>query len=63
MQRSFEGTNIGISEQFPEEFEAVRKSLYPELKKARAAGKQARIVKDILIMEGGQVVINNTNAR
>jgi hypothetical protein len=36
MQRSL---NIGISEQFPEEIEAVRKSLYPELKKARAAGK------------------------
>ena len=61
--KKLKGTNIGISEQFPEEIEAVRKSLYPELKKARAAGKQARIVKDKLIIEGGQVFINNTNAR
>jgi hypothetical protein len=37
------------------------KSCYPELKKARAAGKQSRIVKDKLIIEGQ--VFNNTNTR
>ncbi|CAB4001249.1 Hypothetical predicted protein, partial [Paramuricea clavata] len=35
------------------------KSCFPELKKARAAGKQSRIVKDKLIIEGQ--VFNNTN--
>ena len=37
------------------------KSCFPELKKARAAGKQSRIVKDKLIIEGQ--VFNNTNTR
>ena len=43
MQRSLK---VQTPEQFPEEIEPVRKTLYPELKKARPAGKQARIVKD-----------------
>ena len=43
MQRSLK---VQTPEQFPEEIEPVRKMLYPELKKGRPAGKQARIVKD-----------------
>ena len=50
--KKFKGTNIGVSEQFPEEIESVRKTLYPELKKAKAEGKRARIVRDKLIIEG-----------
>ena len=46
------GTRIGISLQFPEEIESVRKTLYPELKKAKADGKQARTVNDKLIIDG-----------
>jgi hypothetical protein len=30
----------------------IRKELYPELKKARDAGKKAKLVKDKLIIEG-----------
>ncbi len=50
--KKLKGTNIGVSEQFPEEIESIRKTLYPELKKARAEGKRARIVRDKLIIEG-----------
>ena len=50
--KKFKGTNIGVSEQFPEEIESVRKTLYPELKKAKAEGKRAKIVRDKLIIEG-----------
>ena len=36
-----EGTRIGISEQFPEEIEKVRQTLYPELRRAKAAGQKS----------------------
>ncbi len=57
--KKFKGTNIGVSEQFPEEIESVRKTLYPELKKAKAEGKRAKIVRDKLIIEG-QVFYNRS---
>ncbi|CAB4038143.1 Hypothetical predicted protein, partial [Paramuricea clavata] len=38
-------------EQFPDEILKIRKELYPELKKARDAGKKAKLVKDKLIIE------------
>jgi hypothetical protein len=53
--RKLRETRIGISEQFPEEIENIRKTLYPELKKAKLEGKRAKIVRDKLIIEG-QVV-------
>ena len=31
--KKLKGTKIGISKQFPEEIESVRKAQYPELKK------------------------------
>ena len=43
---------MGISEQYPEEIESIRKTLYPELKKAKAEGKRAKIVRDKLIIDG-----------
>ncbi|CAB3986612.1 Hypothetical predicted protein [Paramuricea clavata] len=55
--KKLKGTNIGVSEQFPEEIESVRKALYPELKKAKAEGKRAKLVRDKLIVEGQ--VFNN----
>jgi hypothetical protein len=51
------GTNIGVSEQFPEEIERIRKTLYPELKKTKSEGKGAKIVRDKRIIEGR--VFNN----
>ena len=36
----------------PQEIESVRKALYPELKKAKAEGKRAKLVRDKLIIEG-----------
>ena len=56
--KKLKGTKIGVSEQFPEEIESIRKTLYPELKKARAECKMVRIVRDKLIIEG-QVFHNN----
>jgi Asp-tRNA(Asn)/Glu-tRNA(Gln) amidotransferase A subunit family amidase len=50
--KKLKGTKIGISEQFPEEIESIRKTLYPELKEAKREGKRAKIVKDKLIIEG-----------
>jgi hypothetical protein len=44
-------TKSGISKQFPEEIESVRKAQYPELKKAKEEGKKAIIIKDKLIIE------------
>jgi hypothetical protein len=52
------GTKIGISEQFQDKIARVRQALYLELKKAKAEGKRARIVKDKLIIEG--IVFNTT---
>ena len=46
------GTNVGIGEQFPAEIVTIRRELYPELKKAREAGKKAKLVRDKLIIEG-----------
>ena len=59
--RKLRGTRIGISEQFPEEIENIRKTLYPELKKAKLEGKRAKIVRDKLIIEGQ--VFNRYNSR
>ena len=50
--RKLKGTKIGVAEQFPEEIESVRKTLYPELKKAKAEGKKAVMVRDKLYIEG-----------
>jgi hypothetical protein len=52
------GTKIGISEQFQDKIARVQQALYLELKKAKAEGKRARIVKDKLIIEG--IVFNTT---
>jgi hypothetical protein len=50
--KKLKGTRIGVAEQYPEEIEKIRKSLYPELRKAKAAGKRANIVRDKLIIDG-----------
>ena len=50
--RKLKGTGIGVSEQYPQEIEKTWKSLYLELKKAKAAGKKAKIVRDKLIIDG-----------
>jgi hypothetical protein len=46
--RKLRGTRIGIAEQFPEEIEKIRQTLYPELKKAKAQGHRVRMVRDKL---------------
>ena len=56
--RKLKGTNIGVSEQFPEEIIEIRKKLYPELKKARDEGKKAKLAYNKLIIEG-QVFTSN----
>ena len=38
--KKFKGANIGVSEQFPEELESVRKMLYPEFKKQKVKGQE-----------------------
>ena len=55
--RKLKGTNIGVSEQFPQEIETIRKSLYPELKKAKSEGKRAKIVKDTDLSSKGKFFI------
>ena len=50
--RKLKGTQIGISEQFPEEIAKERKRLYPELKKARSNGMKANLVRDKLFING-----------
>ena len=50
--KKLRGSNIAISEQFPDEIVKIRRELYPELKKARETGKKAKFVRDKLIIEG-----------
>lgn len=48
------GKSFGVNEQFPEEIETRRKKLYPVLKKARHEGKQVKLVRDKLFINGKQ---------
>ncbi|CAB3998500.1 Hypothetical predicted protein, partial [Paramuricea clavata] len=50
--KKLKGMRIGVAEQYPEEIEKLRKSLYPDLRKAKAAGKMTNIVRDKLIIDG-----------
>ncbi len=50
--KNLKGTNIGVSEQFPQEIVQIRKRLYKELKKAREIGKNAKLVRDKLYIDG-----------
>ncbi|CAC5379037.1 unnamed protein product [Mytilus coruscus] len=45
-------TNFGINEQFPPEIEIRRRKLYPILKNEKSLGKQARLVRDKLYING-----------
>ena len=48
------GTNFGISEQFPEEIEEVRRGLYPIMRNLRRDGKRGHLVRDKLYVDGVQ---------
>ncbi|CAB4000472.1 Hypothetical predicted protein [Paramuricea clavata] len=50
--RKLRGTRIGIAEQFPEEIEKIRQTLYPEMKKAKAAKQRVCMVRDKLFING-----------
>jgi tRNA threonylcarbamoyladenosine modification (KEOPS) complex Pcc1 subunit len=50
--RKLRGTRIGIAEQFPEEIEKIRQTLYPEMKKDKAAKQRVRMVRDKLFING-----------
>jgi hypothetical protein len=50
--RKLRGTRIGIAEQFPEEIEKIRQTLYPEMKKAKAAKQRVHMVQDKLFING-----------
>jgi hypothetical protein len=50
--KNLKGTNIRVSEQFPQEIVQIRKHLYKELKKAREVGKNAKLVRDKLYIDG-----------
>ena len=62
--RKLRGTRIGIAEQFPEEIEKIRQTLYPELKKAKSQGHIVRMVRDKLYVNNVefklQLIINIT---
>jgi hypothetical protein len=46
------GSNVGVSEQYPEEINAIRKKLYPVYKEARRNKKKATLVHDRLFIDG-----------
>ena len=50
--KKLKGTGIAISEQFPGEIVATIKRLYPEMKKARDAGRKTKLVRDKLYIDG-----------
>ena len=59
--RKLKGTKIGVAEQSSEEIGSVRKTLYPELMKAKAEGEKAVMVRDKLYIEG-QVFYHTGNS-
>jgi 3-methyladenine DNA glycosylase/8-oxoguanine DNA glycosylase len=50
--KKLKGTGIAVSKQFPEEIVATRKRLYPEMKKARDAGRKNKLARDKLHING-----------
>ncbi|XP_069128591.1 uncharacterized protein [Argopecten irradians] len=50
--RKLRGKPYRINRQFPEEIEQARRSLYPKLRQLRAEGHRAKIVRDILYVDG-----------
>ena len=61
--RKLRGTDIAISEQFPEEIVKIRKKLYPIFKQARAQKKKVKLVRDKLIIDGQTLYWSNLNLR
>ena len=57
--RKLRGTRIGIAEQFPEEIEKIRQTLYPEMKKAKAQGHRVRMVRDRLYINNVVFTFNH----
>jgi hypothetical protein len=50
---------MGISEQFPEEIEKVRQTLYPEIRRAKAAKQRVRLVRDKLYINNVEFIPHN----
>ncbi|CAB4011268.1 Hypothetical predicted protein [Paramuricea clavata] len=57
--KKLRGTKIGISEQFPEEIEKVRQTLYPEMRRAKAAKQRVRLVRDKLYINNVEFIPHN----
>ena len=50
--RFLRGKAYGINQQFPQEIEQARRSLYPIMKQMRSEGKQVKLVRDMLFVDG-----------
>ena len=50
--RFLRGRQYGINRQFPQEIEQARRSLYPVMKQMRSEGKQVKLVRDMLFVDG-----------
>uniref|UniRef100_A0A8D8SKC9 Endonuclease-reverse transcriptase n=1 Tax=Cacopsylla melanoneura TaxID=428564 RepID=A0A8D8SKC9_9HEMI len=59
--RKLKGTGISIREDFPQEVQITRKSLYEEMMEHRRNGRKAYIRYDKLIVEGNEKNENNRN--
>ena len=46
------GKPYGINQQYPQEIEQARRSLYPVMKQMRAEGKDVKLVRDVLFVDG-----------
>jgi tRNA threonylcarbamoyladenosine modification (KEOPS) complex Pcc1 subunit len=57
--KKLRGTKIGISEQFPEEIEKVRQTIYPEMRRAKAAKQRVRLVRDKLYINNVEFIPHN----
>ena len=58
--KKLQGTQIGISEQFPKEISERRKQLWPLFKAAKVEGRNAKLVVDKLFVDGQQVFAPTT---
>lgn len=54
------GTTYGIREQFPKDIEMKRKSLYPEMKRAKDDGRKVKLVRDRLYIDN-QLFVKETD--
>ena len=56
------GSRVWVNEQFPPEIEEKRKKLYPVMRKAKRDNKKAKLVRDVLFIDGEEYSVPDGSA-